>query len=81
MATATIGRIGHRGLPAAERGNCLTMAQAQVTPARALARFMVAAFLAVVMTLVLTISAVGIAGPADAGGATTPATASASPTP
>jgi len=57
------------------------MAQAPDTPARALARFMAAAFLAVVMTLVLTISAVGIAGPADAGGVTASSTAGAAATP
>jgi len=42
---------------------------------------MAAAFLAVVMTLVLTISAVGIAGPADAGGVTASSTAGAAATP
>lgn len=42
---------------------------------------MVAAFLAVVAMLVLTINAVGIAGPADAVGATAPAAASAEATP
>ena len=53
------------------------MAQAAtVTPARALARLMVVAFLAVVMTLVLTINAVGIADPGTPSGAA-PAGASA----
>ncbi len=53
------------------------MAQAPVTPALALARLMVVAFAAVVMTLVLTINAVGIADPAAPSGATATASSSA----
>jgi len=50
---------------------------ATVTPARALARFMVVAFGAVLMTLVLTVLAVGVANPADPSGAATTAPAAA----
>ena len=53
---------------------------ATVTPARALARFMVVAFAAVLMTLVLTVVAVGVADPAvPSGAATTVPAASAAP--
>ncbi len=52
---------------------------ATVTPARALARFMVVAISAVLMTLVLTVLAVGVADPVVPSGATTVPAASAAP--
>ncbi len=53
---------------------------ANVTPARALARFMVVAISAVLMTLVLTVLAVGVADPVvPSGAATTVPAASAAP--
>jgi hypothetical protein len=55
------------------------MVPATVTPARALARLMVAAFLAILLTLLLTVGAVGVAGPGDTRGAAADATATATP--
>lgn len=47
------------------------MAPATVTPARALARLMVAAFAAILLTLFLMVGAVGVADTADPSGAAT----------
>jgi hypothetical protein len=68
-------------LAAVANGNRWCMDQAAtVTPARALARFMVVAFAAVLMTLVLTVVAVGVASPVNPSGAA-PATPTAATTP
>lgn len=50
-----------------------------VTPARALARLMVAAFVAILLTLVLTVGAVGVTGPGDAPGAAADTAPAAAP--
>lgn len=55
------------------------MAQATISPARALARLMVAAFVGVVLFLVLMVGAIGVADPADSSGAVTPTPVAASP--
>ena len=62
-----------------ESGKCWSMAQANVSPARALARLMVAAFAAVLMTLFLMVGAVGVADTADPSGAASTAPAAAVP--
>ena len=64
---------------AAARGNPWAMVSEAVTPARALARLMVAAFVVIVLTLLLTVGAVGVAGPGDTPGAAADTTAAASP--
>ena len=49
-------------------------ARANVTPAKALARLMIAALAATVLTLLLLVGMVGIGDPVGASGATAPAT-------
>lgn len=45
-------------------------ARANVTPAQALARLMIAAFATIVLTLLLMVGMVGVSDPVDATGAT-----------
>lgn len=63
--------LADSGLLAAASGKCWCMDPATVTPARALARLMVAAFCAVLLTLFLMVGAVGVADTADPSGAAT----------
>lgn len=55
------------------------MAQATTNPARALARLMCVAFAAIIMMLVLSVGAVGVADSADPTGATPTPPAAALP--
>ena len=48
-------------------------ATANITPARALARLMIAAFAAVVLTLLVLVAVVGVSEPGQPSGATTTA--------